>query len=103
MAAAEQGKFWEMHDKLFGNQQALDRATFEKYAQEIGLDVGRFKAALDSGKMKEKVQADFAYGNTLPGGGLGTPCFFINGHKLAGAYPFEEFQKVIDAELKKKG
>ena len=103
MAAGEQGKFWEMHDKLFANQQSLDRATFEKYAQELGLDLNKFKTALDSGKMKDKIQADVTYGNTLPGGGLGTPCFFINGHKLAGAYPFEEFAKLIDAELKKKG
>src|SRR5579871_3296877 len=103
MAAGEQGKFWEMHDKLFANQHSLDRATFEKYAQELGLDLNKFKTALDSGKMKDKIQADVTYGNTLPGGGLGTPCFFINGHKLAGAYPFEEFAKLIDAELKKKG
>ena len=48
VAAEAQGKFWEMHDKLFANQQALDRAGLEKYAQEIGLDMGKFKAALDS-------------------------------------------------------
>jgi predicted DsbA family dithiol-disulfide isomerase len=91
-----------MHDKLFANQQALDRATFEKHAQEIGLDMAKFKAALDSGKEKEKVQADVTYANTLPGGGMGTPTFFINGHKIAGAYPFEEFAKLIDGELAKK-
>jgi protein-disulfide isomerase len=102
MAAADQGKFWEMHDKLFANQQALDRASFEKYAQEIGLDVGKFKNALDSGKEKEKIQADVAYANGLPGGGMGTPTFFINGHKIAGAYPLDEFSKIIDGELAKK-
>ena len=48
LAANEQGKFWEMHDKLFANQQALDRPSLEKYAQELGLDMGKFKAALDS-------------------------------------------------------
>ena len=47
-AAGEQGKFWEMHDKLFANQQQLDRADLEKYAQELGLNMGKFKAALDS-------------------------------------------------------
>jgi protein-disulfide isomerase len=103
MAAGEQGKFWEMHDKLFANQQALDRASFEKYAGELGLDMNRFKAALDGGKMKEKIQADVTYANGLPGGGMGTPTFFINGHKLAGAYPFDSFKSIIDAELKKKG
>ena len=49
VAAEAQGKFWEMHDKLFANQQNLKRPDLEKYAQEIGLDVGKFKAALDSG------------------------------------------------------
>ena len=48
LAANEQGKFWQMHDKLFANQQALDRPSLEKYAQELGLDMGKFKAALDS-------------------------------------------------------
>ena len=103
MAAHEQGKFWEMHDKIFANQGFLDRPTFEKHAQEIGLNMAKFKSALDSGRNKAGIQADVAYINTLPGGGVGTPTFFINGHKLAGAYPFDEFAKIIDAELKKKG
>src|SRR5258706_7420855 len=77
MAAHEQGKFWEMHDKLFANQGSLDRATYEKYAQELGLDMGRFKAALDSGKEKAAINADVTYANGLPGGGMGTPTFFI--------------------------
>jgi len=49
VAAEQQGKFWEMHDKLFANQQNLKRPDLEKYAQEVGLDMGKFKAALDSG------------------------------------------------------
>ena len=52
LAANEQGKFWEMHDKLFANQQALDRAALEKYAQELGLDMDKFKAALDSQQVR---------------------------------------------------
>jgi protein-disulfide isomerase len=102
MAAAEQGKFWEMHDKLFGNQQALNRADLEKYAQEIGLNVEKFKSELDGGKLKSAVNADVQYANSL-GGGMGTPTFFINGRKVAGAMPFESFAQVIDEELKKKG
>jgi protein-disulfide isomerase len=101
-AAGEQGKFWEMHDKLFANQQALDRASLEKYAQEIGLDMNKFKADLDSGKFKQAVNADVQYANSL-GGGMGTPTFFINGRKIAGAMPFDSFAQVIDEELKKKG
>ncbi len=63
LAAHEQGKFWEMHDKLFANQRALDRASLEKYAQELGLNMGKFKAALDSGKYKEQIEADSAEGS----------------------------------------
>ena len=62
MAANEQGKFWEMHDKLFANQQQLDRPSLEKYAQELGLNMAKFKAALDSGKFKKQVQEDAADG-----------------------------------------
>ncbi len=102
MAANEQGKFWEMHDKMFANQQALNRPDLEKYASEIGLNVDKFKADLDSGKEKANVNADVTYANSLPGGGMGTPTFFINGHKIPGALPFEQFQAVIDGELKKK-
>ncbi len=101
MAAHEQGKFWEMHDKLFANQQALDRPNLDKYAEELGLNVGKFKEALDSGKFKGAVSADVQYANGL-GGGMGTPTFFINGRKVAGAMPFDSFAKVIDEELSKK-
>ncbi|WP_443096568.1 DsbA family protein [Pyxidicoccus fallax] len=99
MAAHEQGKFWEMHDKLFSNQKALDRASLEKYAQELGLNVGKFKAALDSGKYKAKVEADMAAGAAV--GANGTPTFFINGREFVGAQPFESFKKVIDEEIAK--
>jgi protein-disulfide isomerase len=101
MAAHEQGKFWEMHDKLFSNQSALDRATFEKYAQELGLDMGKFKAALDSNKYDEYIVQDSTQGAQL--GATGTPTFFINGRQIVGAKPPEVFRRVIDEELKKAG
>ena len=99
LAANEQGKFWQMHDKLFANQQALDRPALEKYAQELGLDMAKFKAALDSGKFKDKVDAEDKEGAAF--GVTGTPTFFINGTRLVGAQPAEKFKSVIDAELKK--
>mgnify|MGYP002146136264 CR=1 FL=1 len=102
MAANAQGKFWEMHDKLFENQRALDRASLDKYAQEIGLDAARFKADLDSNRYKGAVQSDVDYGNQLPGGGMGTPTFFINGRKIAGAYPYEKFESMIKDALAAK-
>jgi protein-disulfide isomerase len=99
LAAHEQGKFWEMHDKMFANQQSLDRPNLERYAEELKLNMPRFKAALDSGKYKEKVQKDAADGNKI--GATGTPTFFVNGIKVEGAVPFENFKTVIDAELAK--
>jgi protein-disulfide isomerase len=98
LAANEQGKFWQMHDKLFANQQALDRPALEKYAQELGLDMAKFKAALDSGKFKDKVDAEDKEGAAF--GVTGTPTFFINGTRLVGAQPFEAFKAAIDKELK---
>src|SRR6185312_16054053 len=99
VAAQAQGKFWEMHDKMFANQQALDRAGLEKDAQEIGLDMGKFKAALDSHSGKAKVDADLAAGKQI--GVQGTPNFYIDGRNIQGAQPYEEFKKVIDDEIKK--
>ncbi|HEY0095462.1 MAG TPA: thioredoxin domain-containing protein, partial [Archangium sp.] len=101
LAANEQGKFWEYHDKLFQNQRALDRASLEKYAQELGLNMGQFKAALDSGKFDAQVTADMNEATRV--GVNGTPTFFINGRSVVGAQPVEAFKRIIDEELKKKG
>ncbi len=100
LAANEQGKFWEMHDKLFANQQALERADLEKYAQEIGLDMNRFKSALDTGKFKAHITKDQA--EAAKAGAQGTPTFLINGTKLVGAQPVDQFKKLIDEALAKK-
>ncbi len=102
LAAHEQGKFWEMHDKMFENAKALDRASLDKYAGEVGLDMGKFKAAMDEGKFKSAVATDQKYADSLGTGGFGTPTFFINGKKIAGAMPFDSFKSIIDEELKKK-
>ena len=98
LAANEQGKFWEMHDKLFANQQALDRPNLDKYAEELGLNMAKFKAALDSGKFKDRVDREAKEGAAV--GATGTPTFFINGHILVGAQPVDAFKTAIDAELK---
>ena len=57
-AAQKQGKFWEMHDKLFANQQALSTEQIEQYAREIGLDMAKFKEDIDSEEVKAQVEAD---------------------------------------------
>ena len=98
-AAREQGKFWEMHDKMFANQQALERANLEKYAEEIGLNMGKFKAALDAEKGKDRIKRDMD--DAAKFGARGTPNFFINGRNLRGAQPIEAFKATIDEEIKK--
>ena len=103
MAAYQQGKFWEFHDKLFANQQNLNDEVYAKYAQELGLDVARFKrdASLLSASTSKLIEADKSEANAL--GVSGTPAFFVNGRYLSGAKPFEEFATLIDDELKKPG
>jgi protein-disulfide isomerase len=99
MAANEQGKFWQMHGILFKNQQALGPEDLDKYAKEIGLNMAKFKAALDDKKLKDGIEADTAAGGKI--GARGTPAFFINGTFLSGAQPFEQFKARIDEALKK--
>src|SRR2546430_8977222 len=99
VAAQEQGKFWEMHDKLFANQRNLERPDLQKYAQEIGLDLTRFNASLDQQKGKEVIDADQKEGGQF--GVRGTPTFFVNGHLFRGAQPYESFKSVIEDEIKK--
>jgi len=97
--ADDQGKFWEMHDKLFRNQQALSVENLKKYAGELGLDQKKFDECLDSGKYASEVQNDMNDGSKY--GVSGTPSFFVNGQILVGAQPYSEFKKLIDAELAK--
>ena len=99
--AAEQGRFWEMHDKMFEHQRALKPDQLKEYAVEIGLDEAAFAECLDSGKYADNIEADRADGERV--GVSGTPAFFINGQFINGARPFESFKEVIDAELKAKG
>jgi protein-disulfide isomerase len=99
MAANAQGKFWPMHDKMFANQQALDRPSLDKYAEEIGLNMAKYKAAMDQHLYKQQIDDDSKAGTAV--GASGTPAFFINGQSLSGAQPFDSFKKVIDAELAK--
>ena len=96
-AAARQGKFWEMHDKIFANQQAMSPERYVQYARELGLDVERFMRDRDSADVRQRVEADKKESATL--GVTGTPAFFVNGKFLSGARPFEEFKKAIDEEL----
>jgi protein-disulfide isomerase len=97
--AGDQGKFWEMHDALFANQQQLNDPDLEKYAGDIGVDVVAWKACYASDKHDAAIAAEQQQAVAL--GARGTPAFFINGRYLSGAQPFAAFQTLIDAELKK--
>jgi hypothetical protein len=97
MAAHEQGKFWPMHDGLFESQASLGRATFERIAQRIGLDMERFRRDLDRHDHRAQIEAQQRAGAAL--GARGTPSCFVNGKKLRGAQPFERFRVAIDAAL----
>ncbi len=97
MAAHEQGKFWEYHDKLFANQAKFQKDQLLQYAKDVGLDVKRFEQALTAARGKPAIDADVAEANAL--GATGTPAFFVNGHYLSGAKPFDEFAQAINGEL----
>ena len=97
--AAEQGKFWQYHDRLFTTTK-LDDDQLKKDAADLGLDAAKFNACVDSHKYKAEVDADIAAGEAA--GVTGTPAFFINGRLINGAMPFDAFKQMIDEELKTK-
>jgi protein-disulfide isomerase len=97
MAANAEGKFWEFHDKLFENQQALDRPSLERVAQELGLNVATFKKALDDKTYAAAVDADLALGGQVAVDG--TPTMFLNGKRVLDATSFETLSQQIDAAL----
>lgn len=97
MAQGGSAKFWQMHDLLFQNQRALARPDLERYAQQIGLDMGRFRTALDQHTHLRSIEADLQLAQQV--GANGTPNFFINGHQLVGAQPYEAFKTQIDTEI----
>ena len=97
IAAAAQGRFWPMHDRLFAVRGQVDRAAVELLAVDLGLDLARFRDELDSGRAREVVLRDLAVGRRL--GITGTPAFFINGRAIAGAAPLSTFLRVVGEEL----
>lgn len=97
--AGDQGKFWQYHDRLFANQQALQPADLHRYAADTGLDTKRFAECLVSSQFAERVRDGVALGTRL--GVNSTPTLFINGRVLAGAYPLETLKQVVDEELER--
>lgn len=97
MAANAQGKFWEMHELLFKNQDKLDRANLDAFAKQIGLDMAKFAKDMDSKAFEAVVKANAEEAGKA--GISGTPSFIINGKLLVGAQPIDSFKKAIDAAL----
>lgn len=97
VAAQAQGKFWELHDKMFANFRQLNRERIIALAKETGLDMTRFTADLDSNQTKARVTRELQEGTNA--GVSGTPTFFINGKKYNGAVEPERLKPLLDKEL----
>src|SRR3989338_2201069 len=95
--AGDQGKYWQMHDKLFGYGVQGGISTFKQYAQQLGLNTASFNSCLDNGEKSSEVLDDFQDGQLA--GVQGTPAFYVNGVEVSGAQPFSVFQQIIDEQL----
>jgi protein-disulfide isomerase len=98
--AGEQEKYWPYHDRLFEQQEALAIDDLRRHARELGLDLPRFNACVDSGKYAVTVSAGLEAGNRL--GVSSTPTLFINGRVMPGAYPYEDIVAVVEEELARR-
>jgi protein-disulfide isomerase len=95
-AAALQGKFWEMHDIIYENQDQLDPSIRLAWAQQLGLNVNEFGRAIKEGLITERINEDRKSG--IHSGVNGTPCFFINGVRFDGAADYEQLSEALEAE-----
>ena len=92
--AGAQGKFWEMHDQLYENQERLGEALYSSLCEQLGLSATAMRQALKEGTFKARVRADFTGG--VRSGVNGTPTFFINGHRHDGSFDFEALVSAIN-------
>jgi protein-disulfide isomerase len=95
--AHDQGMFWELHDRMFAVQDALDVDSLKSYADELGLDADEFNACLDDGRHAESVDREMAAGRSY--GATSTPTLFINGRPILGALPLDVFDRIVRQEL----
>jgi len=101
LCAADQGKFWELHDAMFGNQQELGVDQLKAKAASLGLNADKFNKCVDSGEKAATIQADIKDGSAA--GVSGTPAMFVNGRFINGAVPIDQITTVIDDELRRAG
>ena len=96
--AQEQEAFWEFHDLLFSGQLGLSNDAYLAYASQLGLEMSSFEECMNDGRYLDMIAEDVTI-LTRINAPLSTPTFFINGQYLAGAQPFSEFARLIEAEL----
>jgi protein-disulfide isomerase len=99
VAAGKQGKFWEMHAKLFGNQRELSPDNYKKWAEELKLDMARFEKDLASPDVQGAIDKEMQEARAADV--TGTPTIFVNGKRLQ-QRSFEGFKAAIDAALQNK-
>ncbi len=106
--AAEQGKYWEMHDQLFANFTALETGDLVRHATTLNLDLLKFQECLDSGRYTNDIRRDISEGQRT--GVRGTPTFLIGIpeqgssrmkalKRIRGAQPYPVFKEVLDSLL----
>lgn len=99
LAAQAQGKFWELHDKMYANFRSISRAHIDAWAKEIGLDMPRFDADLNKHTYAKRVASEEKQGEDADV--EGTPTFFIDGQRLNAVFDVATVSPIIDKKLKK--
>jgi protein-disulfide isomerase len=95
--ADEQGRFWEFHEQLFAEGAKFDESDLEAYAVKAEVEIDGFRTCIQEGRTTALVEEDLQAGRKA--GVTGTPAFFVNGIRLTGARPVEEFVELIEQEI----
>jgi protein-disulfide isomerase len=103
-AAGLQGKYWQMHEKVYATQTDWANlndptSVFVGYAKDLNLDVNKFTADMNSSVVKNKVQSDLKDGNTI--GITETPSFFLNGQKISLSGTYDQLKNLIQGPISK--
>lgn len=96
-AAALQGKFWQMHDVLYENQESLDWQSIARYANGTGLDLKKFETDINEGRLQQKIDGDIESG--MRSGVNGTPSFYVNSVKYNGDWSYNPFAETLEELL----
>jgi len=99
--ADSQGKFWEMHDLLFANQESLSERSLQALVGDLGLSEANMKQVRSTGTLRNRIDADLAGG--IRSGVNGTPTFFLNGDRYDGSTDFESLAALMDQVLVSNG